>query len=82
MYSYAVDNGFIKEEEEYLMRLGDRQDLRINMTKMKDAEFEKLVSEGLARCNKELKVGLKLDELIKTQFFRVSGEDGEDGEDE
>ena len=70
MYDYAVDHGFITDEEEYLLKLGDRQDLRLNMTKMSDYELENAVFEGLKKCNKELKMGLNENELIKTLFYR------------
>jgi anaerobic magnesium-protoporphyrin IX monomethyl ester cyclase len=72
MYHYAVEHGFVTDEEDYLLRLGDRQDLRLNMTSMSDEEFELNVKEGLRRCNKALNMGLKDDELIKTQFYRKS----------
>lgn len=70
LYDYAVKNGFIKNEEEYLMKMGDRQDLRINMTKMTDEEFQSIVSSELKRCNETLNIGLSESELIKTQYFR------------
>lgn len=70
MYDYAVEHGFIIEEEDYLMQLGDRQDLRLNMTAMTDEELEKCVNEGLQRCNKALGMGLDDSQLIKTQFYR------------
>lgn len=41
MYVYAVEHGFIRDEEEYLLKMGDRQDLRLNMTKMSDEELIK-----------------------------------------
>ena len=72
MYDYAVENNFIKDEEDYLLRLGDRQDLRLNMTKMTDEEFQLLVTEGLKRCNEKLRLGLKFEELIKTKYHRAS----------
>jgi hypothetical protein len=72
MYDYAVENGFIGEEEEYLLKLGDRQDLRLNMTTMPDDVFEECIKQGLSRCNKVLNVGLNDDQLIKTQFYRKS----------
>ncbi len=71
MYDYAVDNGFITNEEDYLLRLGDRQDLRLNMTKMSDSEFQEVVQKELGRCNEELEMGLKLEELIRTQHYRA-----------
>lgn len=70
MYDYAVDHGFIKDEEEYLLKMGDRQDLRLNMTRMTDDEFETNVVQGLKRCNDVLGIGLKESELIKTLHFR------------
>jgi anaerobic magnesium-protoporphyrin IX monomethyl ester cyclase len=70
MYKYAQQHGFIDDEEEYLLKMGDRQDLRLNMTEMTDKEFEAQVFEGLKRCNDELQVGLKSEELIKTMYYR------------
>jgi len=71
MYDYARKNGFVKNEEDYLMKLGDRQDLRLNMTSMSDDELTQCVLKGLARCNKELKIGLDEKALIKTEHFRA-----------
>jgi len=71
VYDYARKHGFIENEEDYLMRMGDRQDLRINMTTMTDEEFQGHVLDGLKRCNKELNLGLLQDQLIKTQYFRA-----------
>lgn len=73
MYQYALDHGFIdrKNEEEYLLKLGDRQDLRLNMTHMSDEVFERTIKEELNRCNKILNIGLTEDKLTKTQYYRV-----------
>ncbi len=70
MYEYAKSNGFIKDEEEYLLSMGDRQDLRLNMTSMTNEEFEYSVMQGLKRCNDTLKVGLTNENLVKTQYHR------------
>lgn len=70
IYDYALKEGYIKDEEEYLQKMGDRQDLRINLTKMTDSEFKYHVSQGLARVNEALNIGLADHELIKTQHFR------------
>ncbi len=70
MYDDAVKQGIIGEEEEYLLTMGDRQDLRLNMTNMSDRDLEKHVIEGLKRCNDELKVGLQYEELMKTTYYR------------
>lgn len=72
MYDYAKANGYIgDDDEEYLLKMGDRQDLRINMTKMSDDVLTYEVESGLQQCNEKLKMGLKFDELIKTQYFRA-----------
>lgn len=70
MYDYAREHGFIRDEEEYLLLMGDRQDLRVNMTSIPDEEFERHVLEGLKRCNRILDVGLDEENLIKTQYYR------------
>jgi radical SAM superfamily enzyme YgiQ (UPF0313 family) len=72
MYKYALDNGFIDDEEDYLLKMGDRQDLTINLTTMTDQEFEDAVLSGIRKCNEELKMGFDNNELIKTKFFRRS----------
>ena len=71
IYDYAVEQGFIADEEDYLMKMGDRQDLRINITSMEDSEFEAEVVKGLQGVNKELNVGLDPDKLIKTEHWLV-----------
>lgn len=73
IYEYADENGFIPDEETYLLNLGDRQDLRLNMTSMSDEEYTFHILEGLKRCNEELNVGLNVNNLIKTQYFRAKG---------
>ncbi len=70
MYDYAVNNGFITDEEDYLLRMGDRQDLRINMTTMSDTEMEDAVLKGLRMCNETLNLNLREENLIKTQYYR------------
>jgi anaerobic magnesium-protoporphyrin IX monomethyl ester cyclase len=79
MYLYAVEHGFISDEEKYLLKMGDRQDLRLNMTRMSDQEFEKYVFEGLKRCNEEMGIGLHDEELIKTLFYRSATSEESDG---
>ncbi|MBF0485498.1 MAG: cobalamin-dependent protein [Candidatus Omnitrophica bacterium] len=71
IYDYARQHGFIKDEEEYLLLMGDRQDLRLNMTSMPDAQLQNCVLEGLKRCNEVLGVGLSEKELVKTLYYRL-----------
>jgi len=75
MYAYALEHGFITDEEEYLLKLGDRQDLRLNLTGMTDEVLEKEVLDGLRRCNEQLGIGLDDGELIKTQHNRSAQQD-------
>ncbi len=72
MYDYALEHGFVDDEEEYLMGLGDRQDLYLNMTRMPNEDLVHLVQLGAKRCNEALNVGLADDELIKTLHYRGS----------
>ncbi|WP_459933487.1 B12-binding domain-containing radical SAM protein [Fundidesulfovibrio butyratiphilus] len=70
IYDYALSAGAIpKNEEEYLLILGDRQDLRINLTSMSDEEFTANVLAGATRCNRELGIGLSEESLIKTLHY-------------
>ena len=70
MYEYALKEKYIQDEEEYLLAMGDRQDLRLNMTKMTDEEMEQATLEGLSKCNTDLAIGLDKEHLIKTQYYR------------
>ena len=70
MYNYALKHGFIKDEESYLLDIGDRQDLYLNMTRIPDKEFEDLVLNGAKRCNEILDMGLDDEILIKTSRYR------------
>jgi radical SAM superfamily enzyme YgiQ (UPF0313 family) len=70
MYQYALDNGYIKNEEEYLLQMGDRQDLHINMSKIPDDRLQYLTLEYLKRIRDKLKLDLRDDQLIKTGMVR------------
>jgi radical SAM superfamily enzyme YgiQ (UPF0313 family) len=70
IFDYALKNNYITDVEAYLLKMGDRQDLRLNMTSMSDEELQVHVKQGLKRCNEELNLGLKENELIKTGHYR------------
>lgn len=70
MYKYILERGIIKDEEEYLLSLGDRQDLRINLTQIPSDRFEALVKEHLARINRKMGLGLKGETLLKSGHYR------------
>jgi radical SAM superfamily enzyme YgiQ (UPF0313 family) len=71
MYEYACRNGLIPDEETYLLAMGDRQDLRLNMTQIPDDRLEAVVTEELARASRELKVNLHGHGLLKTGTYRA-----------
>ncbi|MFA4903581.1 MAG: radical SAM protein [Desulfobaccales bacterium] len=71
MYDYARQHKYIQDEEEYLLSMGDRQDLHVNMTKIPDQELEAIVKDEMARANRALGMDLQPDSLIKTSFYRT-----------
>ena len=70
VYDYAREKGFIKDEEEYLLNISDRQDFQLNMTNMSDQEFQGAVLDGLSECSKRLKLNLEKTSLTKTGYYR------------
>lgn len=70
MYDYAVRQGFIRDEDVYLMSMGDRQDLRLNLTRIPEAKLKRIVERELQRCSKALGIGLAGETLLKTGFYR------------
>lgn len=66
MYELAKQNRLIIEEEEYLLRLGDRQDLRINLTNIPDDVFQSEVKKHLKKIADKLRLNLSEEKLIKT----------------
>jgi len=64
MYEYARTHGFIKDEDEFLDAITERQDLIINMTSMSDDDVNALILEGAQMLNEELNLGMK--SLIRT----------------
>lgn len=70
MYDYAIENGFIEDEEKYILTMGDRQDFRINLTKIKQEDIENSVKMNLIRISDKLNLGLADEQLIKTGHYR------------
>ena len=71
IYDYAIRTGKIKDEEEYLLSIGDRQDFSINFTQMEQSRIEQIVKENLLRISEKLNMGLDEKKLIKTGVYRV-----------
>jgi radical SAM superfamily enzyme YgiQ (UPF0313 family) len=68
IYDWAVQQGYIKDELEYLMQAGDRQDFHVNLTKMPTKEFIDIVMSGLQDL--ATKMGIKFDNPLKTDAYQ------------
>lgn len=77
IYEYAIKTGLIKNEEEYLLRIGDRQDLHINLTAMSDEEFFETLREELIRLKDDLRIPISDDNVIKTTIYKVAPRKGQ-----
>jgi radical SAM superfamily enzyme YgiQ (UPF0313 family) len=72
MYRLARERDLIQDEEEYLLRIGDRQDLHVNMTQMSDEELLGTVTEEAIRLKNDLRVPLRDDQVIKSLYYRAA----------
>jgi len=70
MYDYALSKGHIKDEEEFLLSITERQDICINMTKLSDQEIMNEIKEGGKKLNELLELGLSEDKYIKTGNYK------------
>jgi anaerobic magnesium-protoporphyrin IX monomethyl ester cyclase len=66
MWKHAIDHGFIKDPEEFLLNMTERQDLNINMTTMSDEVYLGTIKQGLQELNEKFGTGLSADSLLKT----------------
>lgn len=71
IYDYAIEIGKIRDEEKYILSMGDRQDFTINLTQMEQSRIEQLVKENLLRISNKLNLGLDETRLIKTGHYRA-----------
>lgn len=72
IYVYALKHGLIGDQEEYLLKIGDRQDLHINMTKMTDAEFYDTLRNELISLKNDLGIPISDDNVIKTTIYKIA----------
>ncbi len=70
MYDYVLGKGMIPDEEAYLMTIGDRQDLYLNLTQMSTEQLYAEVFKGAKKANKALGRGLPEENLIKTGGYK------------
>uniref|UniRef100_A0A6M3JRX8 Putative radical SAM superfamily protein n=1 Tax=viral metagenome TaxID=1070528 RepID=A0A6M3JRX8_9ZZZZ len=68
IYDWCIDKGLIKNEVEHLERIGDRQDLHINLTGMEDSEMTDLVRSGLESLAKDQ--GIEVGDVFKTGTYK------------
>jgi anaerobic magnesium-protoporphyrin IX monomethyl ester cyclase len=66
MFKYAVDNGYIKDIDDYLTQITDRQDFSLNLTQMKDSVLKDETIKWLDRLNKTFGNALDEGKLFKT----------------
>ncbi|MFH1979268.1 MAG: radical SAM protein [Patescibacteria group bacterium] len=75
MWDVLLNKETIRDEESLLMALGDRQDLRFNLTQIPDDVFQAEVKNGLKRISDKLELKLKGDPL-KTNVHRAKKKRG------
>ena len=75
MYDYAMEHGYIQDEEAYLLTMGDRQDLCLNMTQIPDDKLEAIVKRELLRCRNEVGLDLPDEALLKRYSGRLPRHD-------
>ena len=74
MFEVAKQKGYAEDMEAYLNQMGDRQDLRFNMTNIPSDVLVRAVTEHLQRISDKLELGFTKEQLIKTYTFMTSEE--------
>lgn len=74
MFEVARQKGVADDLETYLLGMGDRQDLRFNLTDIPDDVLQNEVARHLKRINQKIGLGLHDDQLVKTFTFVTSKE--------
>ncbi len=69
MFKYAVDNGYIKDIDKYLIQITERQDFSLNLTKMTEEQLKKETVEWLEKLNRSFGNALDKGKLLKTGGF-------------
>lgn len=70
MYDYALEHGFITDEDRFLDSITERQDICLNMTSLSDEEIMGAITEGAKELNTLLELGLSEDKFIRTQRYQ------------
>jgi len=70
MYELAKKKGLIPDEEDYVLKMGDRQDYTINLTNnLTRKQMETAVQRHLKRLARRMRLGLDEQHLIKTGHY-------------
>ena len=72
MFEIAIAKGYVDSMESYLMSMGDRQDLRFNLTNIPDDLLIDEVTNHLERISSKLGLGFDRGRLFKTHTFVTS----------
>lgn len=75
MMEAARRKGYADDLEDYLFKMGDRQDLRFNLTNIPDDVLTNEVTSHLKRISDKLGLGLNSNNLIKTYTHITSKKD-------
>lgn len=70
MYRYALEHGYITDEDRYLTSITERQDICLNMTRMSDEEITAEIKKAAKKANKVLNLGLEDEHLLKTGGYK------------
>ncbi len=70
MYTYALENGHIRDENAFLDSITERQDICLNMTQMQDQEILDEITRGCGRLNEQLGLGLSEESYVRTGGYR------------
>ena len=66
MWKYAVENGYIKDIDNFLTQITERQDFTLNLTKMSEKQLKGETEQWLERLNKTFGSLLDKGQLLKT----------------
>lgn len=72
MMEAARKKGYADDLEDYLMKMGDRQDLRFNLTNIPDDELSDAIGSHLKRISEKLELGFSSEKLMKTHTHITS----------
>ena len=70
MYAVAKEMGLIVDDEEYLLKMGNRQDFTLNFTQMPTDFFQAEVRGHLKRISDKIGLGLDEGKLLKTGHYK------------